>query len=570
MTATDRDRTEPTRSAFAGRAAGRSAGRAALRDIRPVRAAALVVVALALIVGGCGAQPASPSTGATIGNGSIVSLAPGAATPVIGSPAASTAAASSGSSAGPASDPELAYGRAATRDPAFTYQSDVVFVGGGAAIVRSVSADGLTWSIDGSAPGAADLKVGSVLLATSRLVGRVAAVSDDGGNRTVTLAPIDITDIIRDGHIVVDQPLALDGLAYQELPALEASAVTPLASAGPSGSPDASPSADPSASAGADVAAPAPDAELAVARTTVTLPTIRLKAQSGGSLPPVSKQCMEVSLTGWSVAPCYQNGRLTFQVTHKVGTGLKFGGSVTMRMPHLSTHMDLTVANGETGGATMTLSGVDGIDVSISAGIANQTDNAALRFEVPIDAYIPLEAVTGLPLVAYVEFKGAVDTALSGKNSTLTAQGSYDLSGPIGVQNGTAVAPTLSVAQSLIKSISGITIGASALTLAVRLKLMLGVGAPGFATGPFMSVTASFGIGRGSVLGSPIADCRTGSLNLWVGGGTGIEIDLGRIAAIAPAVVGPWLKSATFSMEKEVNTNVLSRTQTLPDSGACR
>jgi len=296
---------------------------------------------------------------------------------------------------------------------------------------------------------------------------------------------------------------------------------------------------------------------------------MRLAAQSSGTLPPVSKQCMEVSLTGWYVAPCYQNGKLTFQVTHRVGSGLKFGGSVTMRMPHLSTHLDLTVRNGETGGATMTLRGVDGIDVSISAGIANPTDNAALRFEVPIDAYIPLEAVTGLPLVAFVEFKGSVDTALSGKNSTLSAKGSYDLSGPIGVENGTAVSPTLSVAQSLIQSINGITIGASALTLAVRLKLMLGVGAPGFATGPFMSVTVAVGIGRGSVLGSPIADCRTGSLNLWVGGGTGIEVDLGRIAEIAPGVVGPWLKSATFSMEKEVNTNVLSRTQTLPNSGAC-
>ena len=553
VTAAERDRTGPMRTAFAG------------QETRPARAFAVSVLALALIAGGCGAGPASPSAGAS-GSGTIASIAPGSSTPVI----IPSAGASAGSSFSPASDPELAYGHAATRDPAFTYQPAVVFVGGGAAIVRSVSADGLTWTFDGSAPGAADLKVGSIILATSRLAGRVAAISDDGGNRTVTLAPVTITDIIRDGHITVDQPLAVDGLAYQELPALESTAMTTPA---PSGSPGASPSLDPTAPGGADLPMPALDAALAVSRTTISVPAIQLAAQ-GSSLPQPAKQCLEVSLKSWYFAPCYQSGKLSLQVTRKAtsgkGEGGKFGGTIALRVSGLTVHLDLGISGGATSGMTMTLEGLDGIDVSVGAGISSAADNSTIRVEVPIDTYVPLEAVTGLPLVAYIEWQTSVDMALSGNNSTLATQGSYDLSGPIGVQNGTAVAPTLTVKESILDNITGVTIGPSAAVLASRVKILLGVGAPGFAAGPFSSVTVAVGFGRGSVLGTPVADCKTASLNLWIGGGTGIEMDLSRIAAVAPAVVGSWLKSASFSMEKEINTNVLSRTQTRPNSGACQ
>ena len=45
------------------------------------------------------------------------------------------------------------------------------------------------------------------MLMTSVAAGRVAAIDDDGDNRVVTLAPIDITDVLRNGSIDVNQPL---------------------------------------------------------------------------------------------------------------------------------------------------------------------------------------------------------------------------------------------------------------------------------------------------------------------------------------------------------------------------
>ncbi|MBQ1014990.1 hypothetical protein KBX53_29470, partial [Micromonospora sp. M51] len=64
----------------------------------------------------------------------------------------------------PTADPaaEQRYGAAPTSDPGVTYQPDVVFVGGGGASVRGLSADALTWRIDPRASGANTLARGKV------------------------------------------------------------------------------------------------------------------------------------------------------------------------------------------------------------------------------------------------------------------------------------------------------------------------------------------------------------------------------------------------------------------------
>jgi hypothetical protein len=79
-------------------------------------------------------------------------------------------------------DAELRYGQAPAPNPAVTYQPDVVMVGGGAASVRSVTADGLTWRLDPRAGRADQLKPGKILFVTGRGVGRVLDARRDGGD----------------------------------------------------------------------------------------------------------------------------------------------------------------------------------------------------------------------------------------------------------------------------------------------------------------------------------------------------------------------------------------------------
>ena len=109
------------------------------------------------------------------------------------------------------------------------YQPDVVVVGGGAAAIRSASSNGLVWTIAKKAPGVDKLKVGSVMLLTSIATGRVAAIHDDGDTRVVTLAPVNLTDVIRNGAIDVDQALPGSAVSYQLIPDLVGAKSVPQA-----------------------------------------------------------------------------------------------------------------------------------------------------------------------------------------------------------------------------------------------------------------------------------------------------------------------------------------------------
>ena len=77
------------------------------------------------------------------------------------------------------SDAALAdrYGFAPRPDPSITYQPDVIMIEGGPKVIRGVSADGLTWSVDASAPGVDRLQPGTIMFLTSQAVGRVMRLS---------------------------------------------------------------------------------------------------------------------------------------------------------------------------------------------------------------------------------------------------------------------------------------------------------------------------------------------------------------------------------------------------------
>ena len=110
------------------------------------------------------------------------------------------------------------YGYGPVPEPGVSYQPGVVMVPAGPAAIRSATTDGLVWTLDRAAKGVGDLKVGSILLATGRAAGRVVALRDDGDSRVVTLAPVELTDIVRNGEINLKQALSPDSMEYQAVP----------------------------------------------------------------------------------------------------------------------------------------------------------------------------------------------------------------------------------------------------------------------------------------------------------------------------------------------------------------
>ena len=110
---------------------------------------------------------------------------------------------------------EALYGASPTRNGPIVYQPDVVLVGGGANAVKSVSSDGLVWTIDGTAPHADEIQPGKVLFASSFGAGRVLGVDQVGPDKRVALGPVALTDLIKDGSFATTTPVPLThALAY--------------------------------------------------------------------------------------------------------------------------------------------------------------------------------------------------------------------------------------------------------------------------------------------------------------------------------------------------------------------
>jgi hypothetical protein len=114
----------------------------------------------------------------------------------------------------------IMYGAAVKPDPKVKLQPDVVIVEDGPKAIRSVSGDGAVWTIDGHAKGAGDLKPGKIMFATSKAVGRVVDVKKAGDDLAVTLSPIALTDVVKDGEFSVDTGLDVGNAPIQAIPEL--------------------------------------------------------------------------------------------------------------------------------------------------------------------------------------------------------------------------------------------------------------------------------------------------------------------------------------------------------------
>jgi hypothetical protein len=510
---------------------------------RPVAVLLLMAVATA-----CGGSSTPSDPGAA--GGPTLSAAPGAPSTV-----ATTAPALTGEEA------VLAYGLAPTRDPSITYQPDVVLVGGGSSAIRWATDDALTWAIDRSAPGAADLAEGKVMFASSVAVGRVAQIEDQGDVRLVTLAPIGLTELIRDADLHLDQDLDLAAAAYHQLPADMPTEV-----------PDASPNA--SASPEANLGGPAGAIGMA-------LPTVRLAAYAPVQ-PPTRVQtaadrltfptrtCPEVGIGDWSVEPCIDPTGVTLTVDRKLDQHLKLG--VVLKLPITKLHLrtGTLVRDGKLVESSGVLEGIKGIDISLSGGVGNGAqDNAKVKLEIPLEIETASIVVGGIPLKMLIEAKFTVDTAFSGKNSTLTAHGSYALDGPLGIEDGKPLVPILTVREGILDSMGGITVGVSGFVFGAKFKYQGGIGLYGFVVGPYATITISVGIGQGSVIGAPLAQCKGATLGVWVGAGAGYTVNASKLQWLLGK--NSALSKYTAKLEEDfVQYQVIDRRALKPDSPICR
>jgi hypothetical protein len=351
---------------------------------------------------------------------------------------------------------ELRYGGSITHYRGIVYQPDVVLIGGGANAIRSRSPDGLTWTIAGSAPGAADLRVGKIMLATTFASGRVLELTRVGPNLQVVLGPVALTDIIRDGDFESSAPIPLGKpLVYQ-------------------------------------TAAPKPPA----GRRT----TQGISAGSGAG--------------GFSAAPICCSGGIGMHIGYNSASG-RLSAAVRLYVERPSVDFHIRIGGGRLIDAGLQLHGVGGLRYYIFGATLNGSgDVRSGPITVPGSVTIPLAGPLAITLTQAFD----VSMQFAGR-ATVKAVGDYAISGGLGFgyQGGgpQADATAMTTKAPITENTLSLGVGENAISLGWSVRATVGIGVGGFSAGAWFALRPGLAVvADGSNLLSLEAACTTADLDV--------------------------------------------------------
>jgi hypothetical protein len=452
--------------------------------------------------------------------GRVPASSPGA--PGTTSPASSTAF------AGKLTAAEIKWGTSPTRNSEVTYQDDVVLIEHGAEAIRSMDPNGLAWTIDANAPHADEIKPDKIMFATGRAVGRVLAVERKGNDLAVTLGPVEITDVIKDCNISSEQPLDLGTMvAYSapDYPGAVADASQPSESSG----------ARQTGEDAATVAVILPSGEVGPggslwdARDSSRFRSMlsSLAGSHSASAAPAGDGA-PLNISDFRITP-FCCGGLGVKLVHDGSDG-KITAYAVLRLKSPSLRFNLVIAHGSVQTAEVELMGAAGLGVHFDAGTAaGVPGNINKTFFVPVDLSLPISGI-GAPFAVTLRQTMTLTTFFTVQTATLSADGEYEFQGSIsmGLHNGSwgASAPTsLTTKQSLLQSMGGASLGVNGLTFGYGGKVIVGIGAFGFVTGPYMGYNTVIGITKGSDM-TMVASipCRSAILDVSMRFGVGYLI----------------------------------------------
>jgi hypothetical protein len=350
---------------------------------------------------------------------------------------------------------ERLYGIGPVPDPSVTYQPDVIFVARGADAVRGIGDDPLEWLLDAAAIRRDDVQPGTLLFVTGRVVGRVLRVRELDGTLAVMLGPFELTDLIREAHVSVDQPIDFaQAIAYR----------APLL---------------PGASSEVPPIAHRLQAPAFVWKNVVSVPA-----------PATRLRGLQTAGPGLVGARALADGG---------GLKLLADAALHVATPRVRFNLEIQPP-GKIKRAELVLSGAAGVLIGFEAGSETGTSaNINERVEIPADISIPMIG-GGLPLSVMVRQIMVVKTAFGGQGY-LRARGNYAFGGSLGIGFvdgvfGVGSPNSFTTTESLVQSIDGSSLGVSGAVLTYQFKIIGGLGAGGFAVGPYVAFYTTAGVYR--------------------------------------------------------------------------
>jgi hypothetical protein len=454
------------------------------------------------------------------------------------------------------SDAESRYGVSPKLDPRVTYQPDVIVMEHGAEAIRAPTADGFTWTIDGTARGASSIEAGKILFATGRVVGRVLKVEGKGSDLNVTLGPIELTDVIKEAHIDYSGPIDPATMLVYPAPAgypgttLDRNAPEPAA-------PDSTAQRTrhssmqvlaayrPRPCAAEEEEEPAPFAAMSTvyfegagnARPVGGCD----RTQSPGRLLHVSTGISDIAailMNGFQIVPDVSKGLgATINYDFPENKNIKFVAHANLRLNSPRFTFKLDISNGRLKTAAVELAGVGALDVGIEGGTYGAFKNVNEAFAIPLDISFPMPVI--VPFAATFHQSILIETMFTAQQAVIRANGEYKFGGTVtaGIVNGsaTATAPLfVSTDQNLANSLTGVSLGVNGLVIGYGGKFIVGLGALGLVVGPYASINISAGVTKGSdAQGAMVGyTCRSATLDLFMDYGVGMAIPTWSASAI--------------------------------------
>jgi hypothetical protein len=481
---------------------------------------------------------------------------------VIAASALVLAAYSSGGVSGASSGSSTSkYGASAQPGGGITYQPDVVFVGG-AGSIKAVSANGLQWTISGSAPNVGELKVGKILFASSLGVGRILAVKSSGSNKQLVLGPVNLTDIIRDGTIASSAPISLgsvQGYAVANQPGLLTGATT-----------------------SADIAQAPVNGDPGPAPHTVTTPAVHFVADVAGQKPTQANPGLSLSPTpsapssstvgSYHLTPFCCSGGVGVHVGYN-NNGLKMSATVTLHLTKPSVGFNLKIASGKLVNAAIELHGAGGFGIAVTATstTGNAGDVKNQHVEIPVDFSVPITGF-GIPLTVGFDQVFGLSAAFTAHPSAFTATGKYDFGGSLGfgLHNGSASVYSpqdFTVATNPATTMNLVSVGPAAVLVNYQAKMSVGVGFLGFRTGVWFALAFNTGLTES---GATSAACRSSAFAMFDEYGVGYSIPKSTVALVNKFLQvfhGPPIQ-ATGGFSSSPAT-LIKRTSVMPPTAVC-
>ena len=506
---------------------------------------------------------------------------------------------------------ERKFGIAPKRGPGVEYQDDVVLMEHGDQAIRSASSNGLSWTFDANAPQVNEIQVGKVVFATGRAVGRVVAVERNGDQVSAVLGPVQLTDLVKRGKFSYHQPLDLSqAIAYvaPDYPGAVNSdlmqSTTQKAQAslrGGSGSwhvggyyavSDSgtwTPMTTVRQSGTTHFGRPRllrSDFDLMQGAAVPNVPSIIPPVLHAPSVPypgnlgnfrpsdipyPFPSLPM-IPINGMQVSPCLGCGGLGITL-YQEKDGVKVSVSVILHMQRPEVLFDAEIASGGIK-ANLQLVGAGGVTVTLDAGSKPEFQGNINEIGmIPIDITIPIGIIVPLS----IDLSQSIDlqSAFSAKTSTLHGEGGIDLKGEIDAEynNGWNItAPTAEVKQNLAGMVSGISVGINSMVFAVNQRLLVGVGAFGFATGPYVNLISSITSLKGSSIATTLLSrtpiCTQGTFEMTLGAGIGYSMPR-VVAAVINTILG-WfgakpIKSSGSIIALPHNKTLIQHKDEIPD-----